>query len=234
MKKLLALLLAMSMLAALAACGSASGADAEPTPAPTPEAAGDEDESGPTAESPEEQMPPAEPEPDPELAALVDAIYAACPVELMMMETHAIELSNADGMAGYNTGLDETALALLDAAVINQSMTGSQAYSLILARVKNADDAETAAVALLEKAPTDKWICVVPNAVRTARYGDVICCVMTDTTLADPDALIAAFTEAAGGCDAQDGRDFDGAEALCDGVPVFEVPDDASADAPVD
>lgn len=222
MKKLLALALALTMLAALTACGG-SGDAAEPAPEPTPEAAAPEP-TAPVQESPEEEMPPAEPEPDPELAALVEEIYAACPVELMMMETHAIELSNADGMAGYNTGLNEAGLALLDAAVINQSMTGSQAYSLILARVKDSADAQIAGAALLESAPTDKWICVAPNAVRMARYGDVICCVMTDTSLADPDALIEAFTAAAGGCDASDGRDLEGAEALGDGA-VMPVPE---------
>ncbi len=225
MKKLLAIALSLALLLALAACGAGAGSDAgaEPAPDPAPEA----------TELPEVEPPilddieivPSEPEADPDLTALVDAIYAACPVELMMMETHAIELSNADGMAGYNTGLDDGTLAMLDAAVINQSMTGSQAYSLVLARVKPDADAGAAAAALLENAPTDKWICVMPNAVRMARCGDVICCVMADTTLADPDALIEAFTAAAGGCDEQAGRDLDGAEALDGAVPVLPVPE---------
>ena len=222
MKKLSAIALSLALLLALAACGGKAPAP-EPTPAPTPEAA-EPPEVEPPADDEPEVMPPAEPEADPGLTALVDAMYAACPVELMMMETHAIDLSNADGMAAYNTGLDETALALLDAAVINQSMTGSQAYSLVLARVKDAADAEAMAAAMLEKAPADKWICVMPNAIRVARYGDVVCCVMTDTTLADPDALIDAFETAAGGCDARDGRDLDGAEAL-GGAPVLAVPE---------
>lgn len=223
MKKLLALVLSLALLLALAACGG-KAPDPEPTPDPVPEAA-----EPPEVEPPADENlgiePPAEPEADPGLTALVDAMYAACPVELMMMETHAIELSNADGMAAYNTGLDEDTLALLDAAVINQSMTGSQAYSLVLARVRNAADAEAMAAAMLERAPADKWICVMPNAIRVARYGNIICCVMTDTTLADPDALIDAFETAAGGCDARDGRDLDGAEALEGGVAVLPVPE---------
>lgn len=223
MKKLLAIALSLALLLTLSACGG-KAPDPEPAPDPAPEAT-EPPEAEPPAEDEPEVMPPAEPEADPDLTALVDAMYAACPVELMMMETHAIELSNADGMAAYNTGLDEDTLALLDAAVINQSMTGSQAYSLVLARVKDAAEAEAMAAAMLEKAPADKWICVMPNAIRVARYGDVVCCVMTDTALADPDALIDAFETAAGGCDARDGRDLDGAEALEGAVAVLPVPE---------
>ena len=164
MKKLSAIALSLALLLALAACGGKAPAP-EPTPAPTPEAA-EPPEVEPPADDEPEVMPPAEPEADPGLTALVDAMYAACPVELMMMETHA----------------------------------------------------------MLEKAPADKWICVMPNAVRAARFGDVVCCVMTDTSLADPDALIDAFETAAGGCDARDGRDLDGAEAL-GGAPVLAVPE---------
>lgn len=230
MKKALSLTLALTALLSLCACGGSEDTAQSPEPSaevtaqPTPDSSEPEDQTPPSDSSTEPES-TEEPPADEALSALVDAIYEACPLELMMMETHAIDLTNADGMAAYNTGLDEQTLALLDAAVINQSMTGSQAYSLVLARVKDSADAEGVAAALLDDAPVTKWVCVTPNAVRVARYGDVICCIMTDTSLADPDALIEAFATAAGGCDAQDGREVDAAEALEDnaiGIPVPE------------
>ena len=127
----------LSLLAALAltACGGASSSSAQATPTPlpgmdepaTPPESGDAVDPGMDA-TPEESAPVA----DEELSGMVDTLYAAYPVDLMMLTTSAVDLTNAD-WCQYHTGLDAVLAAKVDAAVVSEAMTGSQAYSLVLA-----------------------------------------------------------------------------------------------------
>ena len=147
-------LICLSLLAAMAltACGGAKEpAEATPTPLPddvmnqpaTPDGDGEVD--------PGMEMTPetgAEVTADAELSGMVDKIYEAYPVELMMMTTSAVDLSD-ESWCTYNTGLTAEQAALVDAGVLSESMTGSQAYSLVLLRVKDEADAQTIADAML-------------------------------------------------------------------------------------
>ena len=134
---------------------------------------------------------------DAELSGMVDKIYEAYPVELMMMTTSAVDLSD-ESWCTYNTGLTAEQAALVDAGVLSESMTGSQAYSLVLLRVKDEADAQTIADAMLENIQMNKWVCVMAYKARVVTFGDKVLFVMSNSELADVDALMGAVPGALG------------------------------------
>ena len=136
-------------------------------------------------------------EPDTELSGMVDTIYEAYPVELMMMTTSAVNLGD-ESWCTYNTGLTAEQAALVDAGVLSESMTGSQAYSLVLLRVKDAADAQTIADAVLNNIQMNKWVCTMADKARVATFGDKVLFVMSNSELADVDALMGAVPGALG------------------------------------
>lgn len=196
-------LICLSLLAAMAltACGGAKDSiEATPTPLPddvmnqpaTPDGDGEVDS--------DMEMTPetgAELTADAELSGMVDKIYEAYPVELMMMTTSAVDLSDESWLT-YNTGLTAEQGALVDAGVLSESMTGSQAYSLVLLRVKDEADAQTIADAVLDNVQMNKWVCTMADKARVATFGDKVLFVMSNSELADADALMAAVPDALG------------------------------------
>ena len=190
---LLALALAASI--SLAACGAPASEESTDTPAPTatPEASTPEDSSESTGDMGVAEVA----EPDSELSALVDSIYEAYPVELMMMQTTAIDLDDESWLT-YNTGLTAEQAELVDAGVKSESLTGSQAYSLVLLRVKDAADAQTVADAMLENIDPAKWVCVMADQQRVVTFDDTVLFVMASSELTDVNALIDALPEALG------------------------------------
>ena len=192
MTKTSLLALAMAAALSLAACGASSqSTTSTPAPTATPETSTAEDGVS-------DDMGVAEvAEPDSELSAMVDSIYEAYPVELMMMQTTAIDLDD-EAWLTYNTGLSAEEAALVDAGVKSESMTGSQAYTLVLLRVKDAADAQTVADTMLEKMDPARWVCVMADKMRVATFDDKVLFVMTDSELTDIDALFAAVPDALG------------------------------------
>lgn len=197
MTKTSLLALAMAAALSLAACGASSqSATATPAPTATPEAATPEASTAEDGVS--DDMGVAEvAEPDSELSAMVDNIYEAYPVELMMMQTTAIDL-NDEAWLTYNTGLNAEQAALVDAGVKSESMTGSQAYTLVLLRVKDPADAQTIADAMLENMDPARWVCVMADKMRVATFDDKVLFVMTSSELTDIDALFDAVPGALG------------------------------------
>lgn len=190
---LLALALAASI--SLAACGAPASEESTDTPAPTatPEASTPENSSESTGDMGVAEVA----EPDSELSALVDSIYEAYPVELMMMQTTAIDLDDESWLT-YNTGLTAEQAELVDAGVKSESLTGSQAYSLVLLRVKDAADAQNVADAMLENIDPAKWVCVMADQQRVVTFDDKVLFVMASSELTDVNALIDALPEALG------------------------------------
>ena len=189
MKKLT---LTAALLAALAltACGNKP---AEAVPSPTPDLAA-------PATMPEEGLEidpefsvdpeePTRPEPDAELSGLIDSIYAVHPVDVMMLETTAVDLTDADWYP-YQTGLDADQAAKVDAAVLSEPGVGSQAYSMVLVRVKDKADTQEIADAMLDGINMRKWVCVAANKARVVTFDDKVLFVMADSELVDVDALI--------------------------------------------
>jgi len=197
MKKAMICLSLLTALALTACGGSQEAAEATPTPMPddvlnqpaTPPEGGEDM----TATTEEGQTPTA----DAELSAMVDDLYAAYPVELMMMTTSAVDLSDESWLT-YNTGLTAEQGALVDAGVLSESMTGSQAYSLVLLRVKDEADAQTIADAVLNNVQMNKWVCTMADKARVVTFRDKVLFVMSNSELADVDALIDAAPEALG------------------------------------
>lgn len=200
MKKALIYLSLAAALALTACGGNDTATEATPTPLPddvmnqpaTPEGDGEVD--------PGMEMTPetgAEVTADAELSGMVDQIYEAYPVELMMMTTSAVDLSDESWLT-YNTGLTAEQGALVDAGVLSESMTGSQAYSMVLLRVKDEADAQTIADAVLNNVQMNKWVCTMADKARVVTFGDKVLFVMSNSELADVDALIDAVPDALG------------------------------------
>ena len=143
----------LSLLAALAltACGGASSSSAQATPTPlpgmdepaTPPESGDAVDPGMDA-TPEESASVA----DEELSGMVDTLYAAYPVDLMMLTTSAVDLTNAD-WCQYHTGLDAELAANVDAAVAEIL---AQCYQKAVEVIRdNREDMDKVVAYLLEK-----------------------------------------------------------------------------------
>ena len=195
MKKLT---LTAALLAALAltACGNKT-TEVTPTPTPDLDAPATTPEEGMEID-PEFSFDPEEPaqaEPDAELSDMVDAIYKVEPVELMGMETTAIDLTD-ETWYGYLAGLTADNVGKVDAAVISEPMTGSQAYSLVLLRLRDKADAREIADSMEENISMRKWVCVEADKARVVSFDDKLLYVMADSELVDVDLLADAAAKA--------------------------------------
>lgn len=193
MKKLLfATALLTSLL--LSACGSqkADSDDLANQPATRPEEGAELDPEFSVAEDTGET---AEPQPDAELSGMVDAIYQLQPVEAMGIETVAIDLTD-ESWYGYLAGLTADNVGKVDAAVVSEPMTGSQAYSLVLLRLKDKADAREIADSMEENISMRKWVCVEADKARVVSFDDKLLYVMADSELVDVDLLADAAAKA--------------------------------------
>lgn len=108
-----------------------------------------------------------------------------------------VDLTDADAVK-YFTGLDSAA-KITDVAVY-ESMMGSQAFSLILARVADANDAEAVAKEMTDNIDTRKWICVGADEKIAAGYGDTVMLIMLDSQLGlKAQSYVDAFQQVCGG-----------------------------------
>ena len=195
MKKLT---LTAALLAALAltACSNKT-TEATPTPTPDLDAPASTPEEGMEID-PEFSVDPEEPaqaEPDAELSDMVDAIYKIQPVELMGMETTGIDLTD-ETWYSYLAGLTANNVGKVDAAVISEPMTGSQAYSLVLLRLRDKADAREIADSMEENISMRKWVCVEADKARVVSFDDKLLYVMADSELVDVDLLADAAAKA--------------------------------------
>ena len=92
-----------------------------------------------------------------ELSNLLTKIYDGVETEIFSVETRTIDLEDATSVKSY-TGLEDA--QNLEYAVVSEPMIRSQAYSLILAKVKEGVDANEVAKEMSEKIDMRKWICV--------------------------------------------------------------------------
>lgn len=200
MKKALFCLSLLAVLALTACGGSKDAAEATPTPLPeeiinNPVASDDGMASDPGMEVTPETA--TEPDVDAELSGMVDKLYEAHPVDLMLLTTSAVNLNDLSWLT-YNTGLTADQATLVDAGVLSESLTGSQAYSLVLLRVKDKADAQTIADAILDNIQMNKWVCTMADKARVATFDDKVLFVMSNSELTDVDALMSAAPDALG------------------------------------
>lgn len=161
------------------------------------------------AETPAESEVPAEPEipaedpaepaiPGEDLMIMIEEMYAIFSPQFMHMSM-PVELSDAE-LTQWLTGISDP--ALLSAAVVNESMMGAQAYSLVLARVADAAKAEEVAQMMLDNIDPAKWICVQADDLAAAIKGDLVMFIMVDTQLGlTAQNMVDAFSQVAGGVD---------------------------------
>ncbi|MBQ4054680.1 MAG: hypothetical protein IJD17_03120 [Clostridia bacterium] len=110
-----------------------------------------------------------------------------------------VDLADADAVL-YYTGL-ESAEKIKEVSVF-ESMMGSQAFSVVVARLNDAADAEEVANGMKNGIDQRKWICVEADDLRVVAAGDLVMLVMisseyaADVTAAD---YVDAFTNYVGG-----------------------------------
>ncbi|MBQ2848284.1 MAG: hypothetical protein IJE74_08530 [Clostridia bacterium] len=161
MKKIICILLALSMMFAFAACGGNGENPDEPqtiTDAPAAELTG-------TLE---------------EIAANV---YSnATKIEMMLGEPMEIDLADVDA-ANYYLGVAST--ASIARAVFSEPMIGSIPYSMCLVTVADGADIEALKNEILEGVNYRKWMCVAAEKVLVTNCGSTIMMVMAQEEIVD-------------------------------------------------
>ncbi|MGN1415070.1 MAG: hypothetical protein ACI4WY_12580 [Anaerovoracaceae bacterium] len=131
---------------------------------------------------------------------IIDMIYGIKSVDLPL-GTMDIDLSDAEG-AAYNTGI--TSLDLVESAASSESMMGSQAYSLVVVKVKDKKNTEKIANEMLNGINQSKWICVTADDLRVAATDDVVVLIMVGSNFKDSvtaKEITDAFKSLCGGLD---------------------------------
>ena len=176
MKKMIAMLMALTMMFSFAACG---GAAAEPTTAPT--------EAVKHVEGTMEE--------------LLNKVIEIKPVEFMG-GTMPIDLTDMseDGLWNikYNTGLDN-ADNITEAAAFGPMM-GSIAFSMVMVRTAEGADVKAVAEGMKNGIDQRKWICVEADDLQVVSYGDVVMLIMvgSDTGMT-AQSFVDAFAAVCGG-----------------------------------
>lgn len=111
-----------------------------------------------------------------DLAALAGKIYEGLEIEMPMVMSQAIDVTDRDTVT-YMTGLKNT--DNVEYVVVSEPMMSSQAYSLVLVKVKNGANANEVAKEMNENIDNRKWICVTAEKVYSTSSGDVVCLVMS-------------------------------------------------------
>ena len=131
----------------------------------------------------------------------VNKIMTEAPVEFMGGEI-PVDLTDTseDGLwaLSYYTGL-KSAENITDIAVFEPMMM-AQAFSLVMVRVAEGQDAKAVAQEMKDNIDPVKWICVQADDIDAAIYGDLVLFVMIDSSFGLPAAdFIGAFKTIAGG-----------------------------------
>ena len=179
MNKLIALLLALSMVFAMTACGATETKETEPA-TEAPVEVTEEVIEEVTEEFIEEEIVEDE-EFVIELTAmetLLNQIIELNPVEFFG-GCMPVDLSDADTVL-WELGLTN-ADSIAEAAVYGPMMS-SMAFSLVAAQVVEGADAEAVAEEMKNGVDPRKWICVEADEVMTAVSGDVVMLIMLDST----------------------------------------------------
>lgn len=112
-----------------------------------------------------------------DLTNLVSKVYEGVTVEIYNVETRDIDLTDSTIVKSY-TGLENG--ENLEYAVVSEPMINAQAYSLIMAKVKDGVNANEVAKEMSEKIDTRKWICVTAKQLYATSSGNIVFLVMTD------------------------------------------------------
>ena len=112
-----------------------------------------------------------------DLTALVDKIYEGLEIEMPMLMSQPVDVTDND-MVSFITGLENA--DNVEYVVASEPMMSSQAYSLVLVKVKKGANANEVAKEMNDKIDNRKWICVTAEKVYSTSSGDVVCLVMSN------------------------------------------------------
>lgn len=191
MKKLVSILLAMTMLLALAACGETPPA-ADPAP-PVEESAPAASEAPVESEVPEVSEEPAPEEEAPEAEAsdmasmTLSEILAAIQADVKDLPGVGDIPLDSENFA-YYMFIDPVEGA---EAMASEAMIGSIAHSIVLMKTPEGADVEAIAQSVRDNADPRKWICVEAEKCEVVVKDGYILLVMTNAAAAD--AIIANF-----------------------------------------
>ena len=173
MKKIVAIVLALSLVLSLAACG---GKKNQETEAPALKVEGTMEE---LLNKTIEQRP-------------VEFMGGVIPVDLTD--------SSEDGLWALKsyTGLDDAA-KITEAAAF-EPMMGSMAFSMVMVRTAEGADSKAVAEAMKSGIDPRKWICVEADDLKVAGFGDVLMLIMVNSdggmtaqSFVDAFATVAGF-----------------------------------------
>ena len=175
MKKILSMILALSLVLSLAACGGNAAA-------PTTEAT----EAAVSVEATCEE--------------LLNQIVEKQPVEFMggIIPVDLADTSE-DGLwaINYFTGLQDA--SQITEVSIFEPMMGSIAFSMVMVRVAPEAGTKTVAEAMKSGIDTRKWICVGADDILVAGYVDMVMLIMLDTnTGLTAQSFVDAFSAVVG------------------------------------
>ena len=125
-----------------------------------------------------------------DLTALIDQIYSGVSIEMPMLMTQELDVTDTETVK-YFTGLEN--IENVEYVVASEPMMTSQAYSLMLVKVKAGADANSIAKEMNENVDVRKWICVTAERVYSAASGDVVCLVMSNEETAKTVFAVSAF-----------------------------------------
>ena len=129
-----------------------------------------------------------------DLTALIDQIYSGVSIEMPMLMTQELDMTDAETVK-YFTGLEN--IDGVEYVVASEPMMTSQAYSLMLVKVKDGVDANAIAKEMNENVDERKWICVTAEKIYSVASGDVVCLVMSNADTAK--TVYDSFKTIAGG-----------------------------------
>lgn len=118
-----------------------------------------------------------------DLSNLINEIYKGKEENLPRLNTQIVDANDADAIknaTGLENGND------FEFVAISEPMISSQAYSLVLAKVKDNVNANNIAKEMSEKIDTRKWICVSAEKLYATNSGDIVCLVMSSEEWAKP------------------------------------------------
>lgn len=118
-----------------------------------------------------------------DLTSLVERLYEDNTELFSSLFTQEIDISDSDIVKSY-TGLENG--NDLEFMIASEPMMSSQAYSLVLVKVKDGVDIESIAKSMNENVDARKWICVSAEKVYTTSSGNIICLVMSSEEMAKP------------------------------------------------
>lgn len=114
---------------------------------------------------------------------LIDSIYKSANLELPSLETNEIDMSDNDTVSTYTGSQDNSNI---ESIVVSEPLISSQAYSLVVMKLKNSADVEKVKQNIYDNVNMSKWICVSAEKLYITNYNNIVFYVMSDEDWAQP------------------------------------------------